>query len=297
MIVYFTKSLLIPDLPLHRRKQKNEWRTIYDLKNTNDTQWAQFKTLSATHLSHQEKDHFFPISSTLHPDVITLNYKWAIFRKSTVAAANEAIPTKKISPYLSDRSGEQYQLKSIKACLNTINQTYSLLNRICFPLIDRSSLQQLQFEWFSKPELNKRSLLIAICKNLKIDIDHDSIPSIVSRHNPAFHDVRNFVLDIRKRLNTERILLEKDHITKRIEHFEQERCVNYASDKAAFISSALSRTKRSIVLDRAIIRLPNGEYTLTTDPDSVKAEASKHFQMIAGAPPATPITIDNIPQS
>jgi hypothetical protein len=167
LIVYFTKSLFIPDLPLHRRKQKKEWRTIYDLKNTNDTQWAQFKTLLATHLSHFENNHFFPISFTLHPDVVMLNYKWTIFRRSTIAAANEALPTKKISPYLSDSSGELYQLRSIKACLNTINQTYSLLSHICFPLIDRSSLHQLEFEWSRKPELNKRSLLIGCWLRLR----------------------------------------------------------------------------------------------------------------------------------
>src|SRR5262245_42661622 len=33
VISYFAKSLFVSDLPLHRVKQKQEWRSFYDVKN------------------------------------------------------------------------------------------------------------------------------------------------------------------------------------------------------------------------------------------------------------------------
>src|SRR5437660_4744837 len=43
IIVYFTKALFIGDLPLHRIKQKKEWRSIYDISSTTQDHCNYFK--------------------------------------------------------------------------------------------------------------------------------------------------------------------------------------------------------------------------------------------------------------
>jgi hypothetical protein len=52
--VFFTKSLLIGDLPAHRIKQKKEWRSFYDVKNTTKEQWSSFKEHLQEHLITNE---------------------------------------------------------------------------------------------------------------------------------------------------------------------------------------------------------------------------------------------------
>src|SRR4051794_17080516 len=65
-------------------------------------------------------------------------------------------------------------------------------------------------------------------------------------------------------------------------------------NKAAFIASSLSYTKRSIVLDRIMNTNSNNELQLITDPDRIKDIANLHFQTIAGIPPTHQISIDEM---
>src|SRR5207237_7523534 len=78
-------------------------------------------------------------------------------------------------------------------------------------------------------------------------------------------------------------------------YFEELRCTNFAEHKAAFIASALNRSKRSIILDRAMYVNGNNNEILLTDPAEVKQAAVKHFKTIAGAPPSINHNINTIP--
>src|SRR3954467_14618284 len=68
-----------------------------------------------------------------------------------------------------------------------------------------------------------------------------------------------------------------------IHSYEELRCTNFAEQKAAFISSALNRTKRCIVLDRAMSTNANEDECLITDPKEVKKATIKHFRTIASS--------------
>ena len=81
----------------------------------------------------------------------------------------------------------------------------------------------------------------------------------------------------------------------RIELFEQIRCENFLAKKSSFIASALNRSKRSIVLDRAMGLAPDGSDTLITDPRLVKHLANEHYQKIAGSPPSIIHTLQSLP--
>ena len=73
----------------------------------------------------------------------------------------------------------------------------------------------------------------------------------------------------------------KDLIT----HYEALRCDNFATNKAAFISSALNRTRHSIYLDHVMTIDNDGLPSLQTDPSIIKQAVNDHFQTIAGLPP------------
>ena len=86
----------------------------------------------------------------------------------------------------------------------------------------------------------------------------------------------------------------KEHQTKIIEELVERRDENFIDEPSLFISSALSRKKRYIVLDRVLVDTPNGQQ-LFTDPDIVKKETVKHFEHFVKTPSHTSTNIQNLP--
>src|SRR6266496_5084368 len=69
----------------------------------------------------------------------------------------------------------------------------------------------------------------------------------------------------------------KEHQTKIIEELVERRDENFNDEPSLFISSALSRKKRYIVLDRVLVDTPKGQQ-LFTDPVIVKQETVNNFE-------------------
>jgi hypothetical protein len=269
VLTYFAKTLVIPNLPIHRRKQKKEWREVYDLKMTNDEAWKNFTKETNLSLSSISTTHKFPLRSTFSKEQVTLNYRWFIFRKSTTDAAKKSIPVKFITPDAIGKSKDSSDLADIKIYIKLLQHSINVLMEICHPTAT-TKIHRLQYEWSGKAIPNGKSTYLDMCKRYNIPIDPEFNFDKVALHTPAFNNIYLQAIEIRKSLLTERILLEKAYTNQLIKDYENTRCENYASNKAAFISSALNRTKHSIVLDRAMISLPNGDFSLTVDPSKVK---------------------------
>jgi hypothetical protein len=88
--------------------------------------------------------------------------------------------------------------------------------------------------------------------------------------------------------------MEAEHKASTIKAYEDARCTNFATNKAAFIASSLNRSRCSIILDRAMVANDDRTFTLVTDPIRIKEVANDHFRTIAGSPPATRITLDDM---
>jgi hypothetical protein len=184
---------------------------------------------------------------------------------------------------------------------------FSFLTSVLYPNLSSTSLAKLQYEWFDKSEGNFKSLLVNTLKDLKryegidSDIDFDAIPSFISLNSvdikKKFADFLTTITTVRNTLAAKLKFNDQRLVHENIARFERFRCSNYAENKAAFIASSLNRTKRSIVLDRALIKLPNGEVTLTINPLKIKQAAVKHFKLIAGLPPVSPSSISDLPSS
>src|SRR4051795_11099822 len=102
-------------------------------------------------------------------------------------------------------------------------------------------------------------------------IDNDNIPIVIS-HNTLtqFRTFRAEVAALRNLVRIQRTLLETSYNELLIKEYEDNRCANYAVNKATFIASSLNRSRRAIVLNRAMYLNTNNELTLETDPIKVK---------------------------
>src|SRR5436190_13497251 len=89
-------------------------------------------------------------------------------------------------------------------------------------------------------------------------------------------------------------VIERDHNRILIKAYSDNRCNNFAFNKAAFIASSLNCTRRSIVLDQILISDDNGNSSLTTDPIRIKEAAIQHFKYIAGNPITHHISLDDM---
>ena len=79
-----------------------------------------------------------------------------------------------------------------------------------------------------------------------------------------------------------------------IKAYANARCTNFAKNKAAFIASSLSKTRRSVVLDRVMHTDRSGTVSLATDPSKIKEIANAHYQSVAGVPPIQRLKIDDM---
>src|SRR3954464_955725 len=123
-------------------------------------------------------------------------------------------------------------------------------------------------------------------------IDNTNIPIVIS-HNTLlrFTTFRAEVAALRNLVQIQRTLLETSYNKSLIKEYKDNRCANYAVNKVTFIASSLNRSKRAIVLNRAMFTNANNEMILETDPVKVKELTNNHFCTIAGTPFKTPPTI------
>src|SRR3989440_4618957 len=130
--------------------------------------------------------------------------------------------------------------------------------------------------------------------DLPFHIDTTTIPTVISNNTlPRFNTFRAEVAALRNLVRVQRMTIEDAHKAKLIAEYEESRCADYAVNKAAFIASSLNKSKRSIVLDRAM-NVNNKETVLETAPHKVKTLANNHFRTVAGVPIKTAPTIDDM---
>src|ERR1043166_7616106 len=295
VIVYFTKSLLISNLPEHQRKQKGIWRTYYDVKSASNENWTDYSATVSQQLMTSDRDAIYPVSSTLNAQTIILNMKWHALRNSINKAAKQHIPIKKVSPFLKQKDDGDLTLAELRSHLTSLNKIFAFLTTYTYPSKSLPRLHKLQNVWYNHSQSNLRESLIKINTHYKHLIAPASIPLFLnSRNRKEFQSLRLKVDSLRNTLRQQRYIIEQQLKKSLIKQFENYRCSNFAVDKAAFIASSLNRTKRSIVLDRAMSVNDAGQKVLLTEEPQVKDATIAYFQTIAGLPPRQSPSINNI---
>ncbi|CAB4443464.1 unnamed protein product [Rhizophagus irregularis] len=90
------------------------------------------------------------------------------------------------------------------------------------------------------------------------------------------------------------LLKEREFQTSSIQAKIDARNDNFTNDVSAFIESALSRTRRRIVLDRVFVDHPT-RLTLLTSPDDIDKEVIDHFQNFVPITSSPPSSIRDLP--
>src|SRR5436305_10162356 len=99
--------------------------------------------------------------------------------------------------------------------------------------------------------------------DLPFHIDSTTIPTVISNNTlPRFRTFRAEVAALRNLVQLQRTALEDAHKTRLIAEYEESRCADYAINKAAFIASSLNKSKRSVILNRAMNTNNNNETVL-----------------------------------
>src|SRR2546423_7134607 len=95
IIVYFTKHLLLGQLPNHRVKQKGEQHTVFNFKACQQKDWEEYRKLVDERLQFNMANSAALTKSTLLVDKKSLNHKWQIFKDSILQAAKASLKTRK----------------------------------------------------------------------------------------------------------------------------------------------------------------------------------------------------------
>jgi len=183
----------------------------------------------------------------------------------------------------------------IKLHITKLNHIFAFIIKALYSF--NSPLYVLQAQW-TKKDSGFRDELISINTSYQTRIKPEDIPKDITKFKDShFSKLKIYVAALRNTLQAVRITKENIIKTERIKFYENLRCTNFAEHKAAFIASALNRSKRCIVLDRAMGLNEEGAEILLTEPSLVKSAAINHFKTIAGSPPPTTFTVDNIPSN
>src|SRR5271156_546659 len=306
VIVYYSKSLLLGFLPLHRVKQKGLWRSFFDVASATPDQWTSYSLHVEAHLRSNQTTAFVAIDSPLPSSKVLLNSSWNTFKNTLLAAASSCLPVKRISTEQYNRSShDSGALLRTKQHLRQANKVFAFLTRLISApnsnsassvhagtrSFSRLNLHFVQDAWFSSRKGSKGfyNILVDLNKSYDNIITVSSIPTII----PCFPVnlellvcLRGHVATLRNLIRHNCDVLDSRFRAERISMFEQLRCDNFADKKSAFISSSLRRSRRFITLDRAMKVRPDGSEQLVVDPIEVKSLAIEHYKTIAGLPPA-----------
>ena len=100
-IVYFAKSLFAFELPQHRRKQKNEWRWLFNVSAATKEEWDDFTGLASQKLDSALAQDNFSSRSPISYDQRLLNFQWHTFKSTLLQVAHEyAEPLVELLPEL-----------------------------------------------------------------------------------------------------------------------------------------------------------------------------------------------------
>src|SRR5688572_14440144 len=231
--------------------------------------------------------------------------QWYQFKQSLMQAAHASLPKKHVSPYIHRDKSASDDLRHLQLQTSLLNRIYHTLHQFIYEVTPHSSKAfHLQSLWHSDKLgiRSRRSCLLEIASQYRNSLDPDiltdrSVPRFLSL-NPGAKDELIILLQninsLRKLSCSKRSLLEDQHKAAMIKSYADARCTNFAENKAAFIASSLSRTRRCIVLNRVMHTDSTGHTTLVTDPTKIKDIANLHFQTIAGSPPSHRTTLQDM---
>ncbi|GET63947.1 RNA-directed DNA polymerase from mobile element jockey-like isoform X1 [Rhizophagus irregularis DAOM 181602=DAOM 197198] len=279
IITYFDVSLLSDAIKSARARQlgRNTQRGFkYDSISTE--QWTVFA---------DDLDILCPIDPLIF-DAWPLNQKCEYLHSRIIKAANSTLPSVTV--------GNTYVPKKPKD-LDSLCQSYRFLSKVAKTI---RSLHKTPISYSMHYETKWSSYYIRLNNILSLYKQTFVTPITFP---PFLRDARiddfanllqtleNMTLLLRSLL----LLKEKEFQAFFIQAKIDARNDNFTNDISTFIESALSRTRRQIVLDRVFIDHPTHP-TLLTSPDAIDQEVNEHFQNFVPITSTPPSSIQDLPE-
>jgi exonuclease III len=266
IVVYFSAACLFGHVPIRKIKQRRAIKKLFDYDKMDADKWSSFSEQCDATLENLDLDYERYDDSEQQQ----LNYRWHFFLRAVRDAAKLVVPTKIINTRLKDSRSD-----NMLSGYSDIRYIGLILKRtLRYQLKDFSIGPE---EWSSiKDHINK----------LAADQEFSTEPLFADsfRLKPSnYNKFKKRLIKLKSHIVKLMEIEENRLMEMRIKKFSDERCVNFHSNQAKFISSSLDRKKRSIILDRVMISTETST-TLLTEPDEIKAAVNQHFQSAASIP-------------
>src|SRR5215204_2463028 len=243
-----------------KEKRNKAKRKIYKINEMNEENWKYFREIMKEEL---DKNNFVNEFNIRSKDQRWFNRVWNKINGILKDTMNKTIPTKEI--YKSDYS------KKPKLSTETFKANKWLMR--IWRTIKKNQIFTLDDKKFKKFFLNMESVInkyqINInMENVKINFENNNKENILD-------DLKKIKKILNAKIKVEDKLFVMDQITKSID----KRIENMEDNKKRMLDSILEREKRSINIDRLIIKKDN-KSELILEKEEILSETNKHFRGI-----------------
>jgi len=243
-----------------KEKRNKAKRKIYKINEMNEENWKYFREIMKEEL---DKNNFVNEFNIRSKDQRWFNRVWNKINGILKDTMNKTIPTKEI--YKSDYS------KKPKLSTETFKANKWLMR--IWRTIKKNQILTLDDKKFKKFFLNMESVInkyqINInMENVKINFENNNKENILD-------DLKKIKKILNAKIKVEDKLFVMDQITKSID----KRIENMEDNKKRMLDSILEREKRSINIDRLIIKKDN-KSELILEKEEILSETNKHFRGI-----------------
>ncbi len=256
---YFQNFESKADICTNRIKNK---RLMYQVNKMDIEDWQTFEDTSDRYY----RCHNYSQYESLKANRKNLNIIWTKLKELLVHTANKTVPKHNVSP--NQIIPKPKQLVDSYTAIKTLN---AILLQFRSKLID----QQIWPKGATWAQQQEQIRTIITAQKL----DPIDLPDLLCTSNirPTKRILLRVYKTIYKKAHYEQRQLEQARIT----HNIKLRCLQYDGHLTQMIDSLLNRTKRTIVLDRLLVKDPVHGNMLITDATTIKKLAADHYQTYA----------------
>jgi len=275
MILIYLDLKILGKTPFYVIKRKLPCKKIPNYAQITKDHWSDFANSTDSHL----------LNACLRPAVLPSNEQdpikhanklWALLKESIRKAARD-LSSKTVTP------AQAHSIDIDPPSLLAKRADHRYISRL---IADMRKLQFYTSDTMRKLWTNTRRQLLNLMSTYNIQ---GVIPP--SRCSTANRQIIRKIL--RKLKNAILTSIKHEELTLKdanIKKFAEQRCENFSTNKASFITSTLDRSKRTIILDRILVDRPDPDTSSTTitslltDPKEIKTAVNEHFRFVTPRP-------------
>jgi hypothetical protein len=202
-----------------------------------------------------------------HVNVNDLNRTWALINHALIKAAYKKIPSE-----IKKKTNKSNRPKLLLNTLSLAKYLIRVVLKINKILKGKSELEII--DWI---KIKEKIIKIKEKHNLEFDEEELGNPT----NTTDLRTIKTKLLELNKILRTKYKIEESIYIEQQIKECSDKRCEYIVEKQSKMIDSLLEREKKSITLDRCIVKDSNNEEILLMEKDEVLKAVKDHFMRIS----------------